>query len=74
MTESNQRLAASWKNRIYLTLSAKQMKRIKKGLTTKVVSNYQWYVIQPAEVPEVFDGAGKQLTKAQLRALLKRMA
>lgn len=65
---------ADWSKHIKLNLSAKAFKRLQKKRNCQVQVNYQWYLITLTNGPEVFDKNGKQLDKAQLRAMLKRMA
>lgn len=74
MTESNKRLAESWKNRIHIRIPAAQFKRIAKGLKGKVVVNYQWYTMERCpdiSDVELFDKDGKKLTTKQLKKLLR---
>ena len=65
---------ADWSKHIKLELTQKALKRLQKRGHCQCQVNYQWYWITVSNGPQVFDKAGKQLDKAQLRAMLKRMA
>jgi hypothetical protein len=58
---------------ITLELPHKQFLRLKRGSKARFMCNLQRYEIRVKEVPTVFNSAGKQLTKAQLKALLRKM-
>jgi hypothetical protein len=71
--EVNKRLTEAWKERVTINLNPKKLKELQKGKAIEVVVNYKWYVVQPQENPKVFDASGKQLDKAALKKLLKKM-
>jgi hypothetical protein len=72
--ESGKKQIGPWSDRVELSLTPRNFKKLQKKGHVGVVSDYRWYHISVSNGPEVFDKAGKQLTKAQLRAMLKRMA
>jgi hypothetical protein len=63
----------TWTQRIVLELPKRQHEKLKKGKRALVMRNKQLYEIKVGEIPVVFNSNGKQLTKAQLKALLRRM-
>ena len=65
---------ADWAEHIKLDMSPTALKRLNKRGHCQIQKDHQWYWIKVQKGPQVFDKRGKQLDKATLRAMLKRMA
>lgn len=64
---------SSWSNRVTIIIPSKQMKALKRGKMAQVMKDKRWYELRPAQTQPVYDHKGIELTKAQLRAILRRM-
>jgi hypothetical protein len=64
---------SAWKNRTTLVIPKMQMKRLAKGKMAQVMKDRRWYELRVQSAQPVYDHKGIELTKAQLRSILRKM-
>jgi hypothetical protein len=69
--DKNEKLRNAWMSRKFLTVTFKNLQRLKKGKRVYLISDGVGYEICPRTIPEVFDSKGNRLNRGDLRKLLR---